>query len=257
MEDRRPEPKHPAEIQITDVVDPQDSDLQAFSHLMRSTFADPNLVLSTAQLNRMMDERHGADRRLHLLLARAGSTVLGGSLFSYVPATNCGFSEYIVLSPAARGRGLARRIFAHRLAILRAEAQDCGRPGPAGLFVEVANPGRVSAQLKDAERRLGVDTAVRWQIMHHFGFRRVEVPYSPPPGPGDLVLYLDLLFLPLDPAVAAAGRLSAQQILDTLAPIWRSWAPATYAGYLAELGRVMGDGPLTLSAMVPAPTAQT
>src|SRR5690242_2947865 len=90
-------------------------------------------------------------RSFHVLVAEdAGRQVIGGSVFSYVPRSNCGFSEYLVVEPAARGQRLGRALFDQRRAILNACAVQHGHMGlrPCnGLFIEVDSPERTPPEM--------------------------------------------------------------------------------------------------------------
>lgn len=193
--------------------------------------------------------RSAAGREFRVLVAEnEAGQVIGGSVFSYVPRTNCGFSEYLVLEPHRRGRGLGRELFDARLAMLDALAKANGQVRCRGLFIEVDSPTRMPAAVLEAERALGMDPEERLRIFAHFGFRRVDLPYFQPPlGPGKApVEYLDLLFAP-SPWTEPVGVLPVALILETLAPIWSAWTDAS-AEYLQMLRQRIGAARLVALA---------
>src|SRR5262249_24560175 len=107
--------------------------------------------------------------------------VVGLSVFSYVPASNCGFSEYIVVAREVRGTGLGRALFDRRKAILDAGARLAGRPRCRGLFIEAEDPRRMPPEHVTVEQETAIDPVEGQRIVQHLGFWRVEVPYVQPP----------------------------------------------------------------------------
>ncbi|BDG62424.1 GNAT family N-acetyltransferase [Caldinitratiruptor microaerophilus] len=244
-----------APVTLKEVKDPGDPDILRFRELMVGAFADPNMIADPDQLTAWVRDRDGGGRRFHLLVVRVGGQVAGGTLFSYVPETNVGFSEYIIVAPAYRGHGLARLLFQRRLTILEWDARLKGKPPIRGIFIEVAHPMRLPPELYEADRRMAVDPVERRRIMHHFGFRQLDLEYNQPPLTQDRepVSYLDLLFLPLDPDLKAAGALPAEMILRSLRPIWRAWAVPSWEEYLRRMRRALDGKPV---AMLPCWTPE-
>src|SRR5205823_622751 len=107
-----------------------------------------------------------------------------------------------------------------------------------GLFIEVDNPDRAPPEFLDAERVTALDAHERLRLFAHLGFKHVELRYVQPPlAPGKAAVdYLDLLFAPW--TSDATNTLPASWVLQTVEPIWRAWAPATYS---AELERLRAD----------------
>ena len=206
---------------------------------MERVFADPNTVLGLDRLSSFLSaDPRSAGRRFHVLVAIDSSDhVVGGSVFSYVPRSNCGFSEYILSDPAARGVGLGRQLFDRRKAILDADARELGQQRCRGLFIEADNPERTPEAFVAAERETALDARDRLGLFDHLGFLRVDVPYVQPPlAPGKQPIdYLDLLFAPWQPGAADQRRIPAAWIFDTVAPVWSAWSPATCGGHLASL----------------------
>jgi acetyltransferase (GNAT) family protein len=232
--------------ELIEVERPEDPRLVGVAELMAATFADPNVVLGLERLQEFLAANEwNTERRFHVLGAREGEQIVGLSVFSYVRASNCGFSEYIVVARGARGVGLGRRLFDRRKAILDADARHAGRKRCRGLFIEADDPRRVPWEHVTAERETAIDPVERRRIFAHLGFWRVDVPYVHPPlAAGKAAVdYLDLLFAPWD------GRergISAQVVLDTLRPIWSAWARREYEAYLARLARYLGGRSIAL-----------
>jgi len=221
------------------VESPADPDLVDLSALMDVVFADPNTVLGLDRMQEFLAaNRPGAARRFCVLVAcgpAPDGVVVGGSVFSYVARSNCGFSEYLVADRAARGRGLGRQLFDERRNVLDAEARRLGQTACRGIFIEVDSPDRTPADLLDAERETALDAWERLRLFEHLGFRRVAAPYVQPPlaATKQAIDYLDLLFAPW--YLEATTQIPADWIVDTLEAIWSAWTPTTAGAYLHTL----------------------
>jgi GNAT superfamily N-acetyltransferase len=241
----------PETVTIRRLADPADPALAAFSDLLQVTFADPDTVLELERMQHFLAHSQ-PDRLFSIIVAEEqGGAVLGGALFSYVPATNCGFSEYLVARRAQHGQGIGRRLFDTRRAILDAQARQAGQTACWGLFIEVDNPRRTPAVLLEQERATAIDAETRLQIFAHLGFWRVDMAYVQPPlGEGKQpVRYLDLLFAPWSEEVRSAGRVPAAWVVGTLGPIWASWAPERVEADLTVLEDHIGPDALRLLAL--------
>jgi GNAT superfamily N-acetyltransferase len=222
---------------LNEVTRPDDLRLAALSALLDRTFADPNSVLELERMQQFLDDNSAsAARRFCVLVSQDEERVAGGSIFSYVPQTACGFSEYLVLEPESRGMGLGRQLFERRKAILNAHASGHCH----GLFIETDSPERTPPEMLEAERNSSMDEHARLRLFAHLGFKRVNVAYVQPPlGPGkEAVDYLDLLFAPWD---SERDVIPVEWILNTLAPVWSAWAPRTAANYLEQMRERVGS----------------
>jgi GNAT superfamily N-acetyltransferase len=238
----RPRGHAGAHLKLSQVARPDDPRLAAFAALLERTFPDPDSVLGLDRIQQFLTEP-GA-RTFNVLVAEDGdSRVLGGSVFSYVARANCGFSEYLVLEPSLRGRGLGRQLFDGRRAILDGLARECGHVRCRGLFIEVDSPERTPPELLAAERESSLDAYERLRLFDHLGFSKVDVPYVQPPlGPGKQpVDYLDLLFAAWEPPMRV---IPVDWILQTLEPIWTAWAPSSVEAHLARLRQRIGSARL-------------
>lgn len=235
------------QVELREVQDPQDPALDQFLHLLHRTFPDPRLISPPEQFARWVAQREQGPRRFHLLTARAGGQVVGGTMFSYIPGAGAALSELIAVDPQQQGSGLGRQLFESRLRVLQADAQAHGAP-LQGLFIEVANPDRLTPAEYEQERASGTDPRDRRRIMAHLGYRQVEMAYLPPPfAPGQPpVTYLDLLFLPLNPDLAGRNRVPARLVLETLTPMWAALGSPDLDKHLDALRQQIGDRELRL-----------
>jgi GNAT superfamily N-acetyltransferase len=234
---------------LREVTDPADPRLAKLATLLNATFPDPHTVLGLDRMQEFLqanladvpagtssEERlvGRTSRQFRVLVVEHDATVVGGTIFSYVAKSNCGFSEYIVADTANRGRGLGRRLFNARKAVLDAEARSHGYAQCRGLFIEVDNPERTPSAFVEAERETALDTWQRLRMFAHLGFRRVDAPYVQPPlAPGKQAIdYLDLLFAPW---ASDTRRIPPEWVFDTVEAIWSAWTPNTFASHLATL----------------------
>jgi len=224
------------------VSEADDPAVERFHDLLERTFADKNLTSDLETLRWQVRNRVN-HRRIHfLVVAEERRRLVGGTLFTYVITANTAFSDYLVLEPAARGRGLGRELFNRRADILQKAANLFGRSQCLGVMIEVANPLRLPPDRLAAERAAGMDPVHRRRIFLHFGFQQVAVRYVEPPARpgGQPVTYMDLLCLVTDPELQRAGWLPAGMVLETLRHAWPGYIDAE--AYLADLrAQVQGD----------------
>jgi GNAT superfamily N-acetyltransferase len=231
----------PGGVRVRRLDDPADRALGELSRLLYATFADPDVVLGLDRMQAFLAE-HGEHRRFCVLVAEQGGLLVGGSVFSYVRASNCGFSEYLVVRKDRHRQGIGRLLFEARRAVL----DELAQAACTGLFIEADNPERTPAALQASERETALDALTRLHVFAHLGFRKVDVDYVQPGlGPGKQpVTYLDLLF-------AAWGKqeeasVPATWVSQTVCAIWTSWAPATAAAACAEFRERLGESPVAL-----------
>lgn len=229
-------------LEFHDIRSPDDPDLTAFHDLLARVFDEPELTIPLATLRRLVRSQADAELMPHCLVLKEEGQVAGGSAFRYVPGANTAFSGYLALDPALRGRGYGRRLTDERMRILVADAADHGHTGPDALFIDVANPDRMSPAEYAHERDRIMDPRQRRTFMGHLGFRQVLLEFRPLPwAPGEpQPAYLDLLVLPLHPDWAARAAVPGDVVVATLGPIWRRINPAAAAAHLADLERQVG-----------------
>ena len=233
-------------LNFASITRPDDARLAAFAALLMRTFSDPNSVLGLDRMQQFLAEDPAATgRNFNVLVAEDSGQLIGGSVFSYVPASNCGFSEYLVLDRAARGHGLGRKLFDQRSALLDRYANPHGHVRCRGLFIEVDSPERTPPEMLAAEQESSIDAVERLRIFGHLGFKRVDVAYVQPPLDADKqsVDYLDLLFVPSAWSLPM-GVIPVEWILKTLEPIWTAWTPALAPQYLSEFHKRIGSARL-------------
>jgi len=225
-------------LRLSEITDPRDERLRQLSQLMDEVFADPNSVLGLDRLQQFLGEnRPGAPRRFCILVAEQDATVVGGCVFSYVVASNCGFSEYMLADQRVRGQGLGRKFFEARKEVLDAEAQKHGYNACWGLFIEVDSPDRTPEDYLEAERKSALDAQERLRMFAHLGFLHVDAPYVQPPLDRDkeAVYYLDLLFVPWQPDAIDQKQIPSRWIFNTVEAIWCAWSRETVAVHLEWL----------------------
>jgi GNAT superfamily N-acetyltransferase len=231
---------------LNEVTRPDDPRLVALAALLERTFADPDSVLELERIQEFLGDNSDTSARwFHILVAENSvGGVVGGSIFSYVPESNCGFSEYLLLAPESRGRGLGRQLFDRRRAILDQRANRNGHLRCNGLFIEVDSPQRTPPEMLAAERETSLDAYQRLELFAHLGFKRVDVAYVQPPlGAGQhAVEYLDLLFASWQ--LPPWGVVPLEIVTQTIAPIWSAWAAESAVSQLEQLRRSVGSARL-------------
>jgi GNAT superfamily N-acetyltransferase len=243
-------------VRIELIDSPEDPRLLELSALMNMTFADPNTVLGVERLGEFLAANGpAARRRFCVLVATRNGAVVGGSVFSYVVRSNCGFSEYLVADRAVRGTGIGRQLFDARKEVLDGEARRFGHAACRGLFIEVDSPDRTPPELRAAERETALDEWDRLRLFEHLGFRRVEVPYTQPPLAPDKqpIDYLDLLFAPWPGQAVSSESLPREWIVDTLEAIWSAWSPATAATALETFKQSVANAHVRLRPLASRP----
>lgn len=227
------------------VTDPTDPAIVRFAELLLDTFADPDICLPPDQIAAFLEDP-GPERSCHLLLLTEGEAVLGGTFFSCAWMTGAGFSEYMLLSPGARGGGYAKHLMAERRRVLDEAARALGHQACPGLFIECLDPARAPQAVVESERETAMDGTARRRFFHRAGFRKVDAPYRQPPlAPGQAAIeYMDLLFLPW--AESVSERLEVPFILETVRTVYQGWVPESWEEDLAELGAGLGVGPVPL-----------
>jgi hypothetical protein len=144
-----------------------------------------------------------------------------GEFLIVVP--NTGFSSFLGVARKARGRGIARSLHESRFRMLDDVALGLGNPVVDGVFIDVLNPGRMSAHEFDLEQSVGSDPFTRRKIFGKFGFRRVDIAYQQPTGGpnGGPITNLDLLYCPHHGTDASSVPL--EKVLGTLRAYWSAW----------------------------------
>ncbi len=230
------------QLRVAEITRPEDARLGDLVALLERTFTDPNAVLGLDRIRQFLsDNVRGGPRLFHVLVADVATRIVGLSIFSYVPRSNCGFSEYLVVDQDLRGQGLGRMLFEKRKALLDVDAVGHGHRASNGLFIEVDSPWRTPPDLLAADT---FDAVERVRIFDHLGFRRVAIAYVQPPlAPGKApVDHMDLLFAPWS-TDHPSDSMDAAWITATLEAIWSAWAPGESSVHLAQLRQQLTGGP--------------
>lgn len=175
--------------------------LTAFVELYRNTFTDPAEREDPAQWPaRLFGEPAPPQPRMHLLVAlddpsAAAPVLFGGLAFEYYRDSRCGLLTYLVVAPARRRRGLARRLVARAIALLHDEARAHG--GALGaVFAEAEDPAQVAAAGH------AMPPQERLRALARLGARRVVLPYVQPRLAGGSAACRHLLLLAFYPSAA-------------------------------------------------------
>lgn len=227
------------------MTDPADPDVAAWHRLLARVFANPDFVLPLEHLHGFLRTGRRPDWVGHCLALKAAGRVAGGSLFRYLPATNCAFSGYLFLDPDLRQHGYGRRIVEERRRMLQADARAHGHDDLDALFIDVVAPDRMAPEAYARERRT-MDPRERRVFMARMGFHKLDMPFFQLPlGEGQHeVPWVDLLCLPVRPDWAAAGAVPGDVILATLSDLWQ-WHPQP-GQYLDRLRAAIGGRPVAL-----------
>lgn len=225
-------------FRIRRVVDPADPAIAAFGRLQESYYPEPDLLIPPVALPRMISNQ-GTQRYNFLLVAEMNGVVVGGTVFHLLVRPNSGFSSFLVVSPASRGRGIARALHEARLSELDAQA---GTP-VAGLFIDTVAPERLTLDQWQKEWAAGFDPVLRRSVFHQLGFRKVDVAYyQPPPRPGqEPITSLDLLYCP---RTSGQEFVAADLIVETMHAYWLPWLGKATADEHAVALRKLCRGPM-------------
>ena len=171
--------------------------LSAFTALYLNTFTDPSEREDPAQWSERLRHSYPSPQpRTHLVVALqadgvAASSVLGGIVFEYYPASRCGLLTYLVVDRAQRRRGLARRLISTAIGILNHDAQQQSST-LRGVFAEAEDPAKVSAEDAAMSPRERVTALMR------LGARWIDIPYVQPALDGGSGRCRHLLLLAFD-----------------------------------------------------------
>ena len=229
-------------LELRRVTDPNDPAIACFGRLQSTTYFEPDMLIPAQYIGRMLG--WSDERRQNVLLVIEDSTleppqnrVVAGTLFHYFPQPHSGFSSYLAVAQPNRVQGLARRLHDARLELL----MELSSGSLEGIFIDVVNPARLSAEETEAEHAIGSDPMQRLEAFSKLGFKRVGMRYEQPTGgpDGGPVTNMDLLFCPRVPADAVATQLVA----DTMKAYWTGWLSEARAGReaLSLKARAGGD----------------
>lgn len=171
---------HPSFHRVSDAADPYWDALMAIYELVfQEGEKEPRPSLE-AQLSTQEDERRGG----HIVLAalHGGRTCVGGVIFSYLEAVNCGYISYLMVRPDTRRRGIGRELFYAARSVLDRNAYKLARTHAEGVFTEL-----------ERESSSDPHTYERFQFWERLGVRPLDVEWEYPelaPGRRPLEMYL-------------------------------------------------------------------
>lgn len=238
-----------SDVVVREILDGSDPAIIGFGRLQRAAYFAPETLIPAEYIPYLLDDQASpVARRNFLLVAERDGVVVAGTLFHWLATAGTGFSSFMGVDRALRGQGIARQLHAARFAILDRAA---GGQAP-GVFIDVVNPTRMSADELAREERAGSDPWVRRRIFDHLGFRQVDVRYEQPVGgpDGGPVTVLDLLYCPRVPA----ERIATDQVVSTMRAYWSAWlGPERAAIFAEQLGARAGGAP-TLALLSAEPS---
>lgn len=227
---------------LREIVDPNDPAVAEFGTMQRAAYFAPEMLIPAQFIPRML-EWGTAGRVNFLLVAELNGRVVGGTLFHWLADAGVGFSSFLGVQKDMRRQGIARRMHEERFHLLDRAA---GGRAP-GVFIDVVNPGRMSAEDLAREHAVGSDPWARRRAFAHLGFRLVDIRYEQPVGGpnGGPVTSLDLLYCPRDPVESIPTSL----VVATMQAYWSAWLGKEEASRHAhELG-ARAAGATTLSLL--------
>jgi len=233
-------------VVIREVRDPDDPAIAGFGRMQRAAYYAPETLIPAQYIPTML-ERDTGTRRNFLVVAEIAGRVVGGTLFHWLAEAGSGFSSFMGVDRDVRGRGIARQMHEERFRVLDHAA---GGRAP-GVFIDVVNPTRESADELQRERSVGSDPWVRRRIFARLGFCHVDVRYEQPVGGphGGPLTTLDLLFCPHDPADSVPTSL----VVATMQAYWSPWLGRTEARRHARELESRAHGQKLLALISPVP----
>jgi GNAT superfamily N-acetyltransferase len=238
-------------LTVREVRDPNDPVIAAFGRLQKANYFAPETLIPAEYIPRMLaDGGETYQRRNFLVVAEIDRVVVGGTLFHWLDAANTGFSSFMAVDREQRRRGIGRRLHEERFRVLDRAADGRAQ----GVFIDVVNPTRLSAEDHARERRAGSDPWTRRRIFAQLGFRQVDIQYEQPVGgrDGGPVTNLDLLYCPRDPI----DSIPTARVVDTMRAYWSGWLGQWADRYAREL-EARAHGAVSVALISPVPQMST
>ena len=229
---------------IREVDDPHDPAIAGFGKMQEAAYFAPETLIPGRYIPQLLAN----PGRNFLIVAELDSRVVAGTLFHWLAEAGSGFSSFLGVDRAFRGRGIARRLHERRFNVLDRAA---GGQVP-GVFIDVVSPIRLPPEEHEREHQAGMDPFDRRRALAHLGFRQVDIRYEQPVGGphGGPVTILDLLFCPHEPA----DEVSTALVVATMRAYWTPWFGKAGAVRHARELEARAHGAATLKLVSPEPT---
>jgi GNAT superfamily N-acetyltransferase len=229
---------------IREIDDPHDPAIAGFGKMQELAYFAPETLIPARYIPQLLAN----PSRNFLVVAELEGRVVAGTLFHWLAEAGSGFSSFLGVERALRGRGIARRLHERRFAVLDRAAG--GRV--AGVFIDVVSPVRLPPDELEREHKAGSDPFERRRAFAHLGFRQVDIRYEQPVGGpnGGPVTILDLLFCPHEPT----NEVPTALVVATMQAYWTPWfGPSGAIRHAREL-ESRAKGAARLKLISPEPT---
>jgi GNAT superfamily N-acetyltransferase len=229
---------------IREVDDPHDPAIAGFGKMQEVAYFAPETLIPGRYIPQLLAN----PSRNFLVVAELDGRVVAGTLFHWLAEAGSGFSSFLGVERALRGRGIARRLHERRFAVLDRAAG--GRV--AGVFIDVVSPVRLPPGELEREHKAGSDPFERRRAFAHLGFRQVDIRYEQPVGGpnGGPVTILDLLFCPHEPT----NEVPTALVVATMQAYWTPWFGQPGAIRHARELESRAKGAARLKLISPEPT---
>ena len=150
------------------LLDPDDAAWRALMNVYAASFDEAQRETEAGLLSNLTTPRTPREGG-HVVIAAIApaAACLGGIIFSYLPAIDCGYASYVFVTRGSRRHGIGTRLLAEMRRHLHDEAAQRHRPAPLGVFTEIQRERQVGARRPGTLRfwaRNGVrPLAVDWE----------------------------------------------------------------------------------------------
>jgi len=148
-----------------------------YKDLYIPAFPDADERESLDNIQRYLEKKatgwYGANS-YHVHVRLEDGQLVGGAITDYLAGPNTGVIEFLVTSPARRGRGLGRRLLDDAETALAADARAAGAAGLRAVVAEMNDPFRSGLALDS------MDPFTRLLIWSGWGYAGLDFPYVQP-----------------------------------------------------------------------------
>lgn len=214
----------PALLTFTRLLEPQDAAWRALMDVYITSFEDDQRETEAGLLSNLTTPQNPTEGG-HVVIAATvdRGPCVGGVIFSYLSAIDCGYASYLFVAEEWRRRAIGTGLLNEMRARLQAEAMQRGRSPVRGVFTEIQRERHADtvahARLRFWARNRILPLAVAWEYppLHEDGSPAPTYlafgPYGPGPAtwrPDDLERVANAIFeatysyLPSAPATLAS-----------------------------------------------------